>query len=248
MSRSWSESEIEILKANYPDKLTIDLLDLLPGRSVSAITGKAYNLCLYKSDAFHASGMGGRLVAGDVRGVNSRFKLNHTGWNKGLKQSSYMSAEAIERTKKTRFKKGTDPHNTVPIGTERLSKEGYIEVKVFHYKDGSANNRNFMFKHRLIYETYFGEIPKDKIVFFLDGNNRNFSPENLGLRSRAEHMIANTFLDRAVVKRFMGVKDPELIKNIVENRPDLVAFQKKIIKLKNKINGRNREVNPTTRE
>ena len=42
----------------------------------------------------------------------SYFSKGHVSHNKGKKQHEFMSADAIERTKATRFKKGDEPHNT----------------------------------------------------------------------------------------------------------------------------------------
>ena len=40
-----------------------------------------------------------------------------------------MTPEAIERTKATRFKKGDKPGNHRKVGSERITVDGYIEIK-----------------------------------------------------------------------------------------------------------------------
>ena len=63
-------------------------------------------------------------------GLTGQFKKGNVPHNKDKKQVEYMSQESIERTKETRFKKGNKPKNYRPVGSERITKDGYIEVKV----------------------------------------------------------------------------------------------------------------------
>ena len=239
MRKFWTVEETEIMIKNYPDNPTVDMIKLLPGRTVSGITGQAGKLGLYKSESFMKSPMSGRISKETDIGFDTRFAPNKPGWNKGLKQKDYMSAEKIENTKKTRFKTGQDPHNTQPVGYERLSKGGYIEVKVRHLKNGDSNNKNFEFKHRIIYEENNGPIPEGMIVEFLDGDNRNFELDNLILRTRKENLLQNTMCDSSIVKRFLRIKEPEAVEKIISEMPKLIELKRKLLINKNKLNGRN---------
>lgn len=118
--------------------------------------------------------------------VGGQFVKGHKPFNKGLKQSDYMSEDAIKRIKKTMFKKGNIPANHRQIGSERITKDGYIEVKI-------AEPNKWKLKHRVIYEQNFGEIPKSHIVTFADGNTRNLELDNLVLISRSENLLANNY-------------------------------------------------------
>lgn len=109
-------------------------------------------------------------------GTGGYFKKGSTPWNKGLK--GYMGAN------KTSFKKGTIPPNQVPIGTESITKGGYIKVKV-----GEPNK--WKLKQRYIYEQHYGEIPNNCNIIFADKNIRNFDINNLVLVSKAEMLILN---------------------------------------------------------
>ena len=109
-------------------------------------------------------------------GNTGQFKKYQEPWNKGLK--GYMGAN------KTSFKKGTIPPNYKPIGTERFTKDGYIEVKV---KDPNV----WELKHRYIYKKHHGEIPNGYNVIFADKNISNFDIDNLILVSKAEMLILN---------------------------------------------------------
>ena len=109
-------------------------------------------------------------------GTGGYFKKGSTPWNQGLK--GYMGAN------KTSFKKGTIPPNQVPIGTESITKGGYIKVKV-----GEPNK--WKLKQRYIYEQHYGEIPNNCNIIFADKNIRNFDINNLVLVSKAEMLILN---------------------------------------------------------
>jgi hypothetical protein len=231
MSKHWTKDEIKILIEKYPDNRAIDFLDLLPGRSISSIVGKAFFLKIRKSDFFHSSGMGGRICATNQIGHENRFKKEIAGWNKGLKQSDYMSAENIEKTKVGRFKKGDDPHNTVQMGSERISGDGYVEVKIRHLKNGQSKIKNFEAKHRIIYEREHGPIPKDAIIEFVDGNRSNFDISNLQLVSRRDNLLKNTMSDQSIVKRFFGVKNQKIVDQIIQENPQIIQLKRNILQL-----------------
>ncbi|HHT23148.1 MAG TPA: HNH endonuclease [Bacteroidales bacterium] len=101
--------------------------------------------------------------------------------NKGKKQIEYMTPEAIERTKATRFKKGQRVWNHKPVGYERVNTSGYTEVK-------TAEPNKFELKHRVIWRQHYGKIPRGHNVQFRDGNPQNFNIENLYLISRSEQL------------------------------------------------------------
>lgn len=125
----------------------------------------------------------------EQRKKDSQKKKGSVPFNKGLKQSEYMTKEAIEKTKKTRFKKGQSPKNILKVGTERVTEGGYVEVKV-------SNPNKWELKQRLVYtEKNKVKLEKGEIVIFIDGNKRNFNPENLRKISQAENMIRNSYLN-----------------------------------------------------
>lgn len=109
----------------------------------------------------------------------TQFKKGHVPFNKGKK--------GVGGWEPTQFKKGNKPANWVPIGTERLSKDGYIEVKI---ADGKLN-KNWRGKHIVIWEETNGPLPKGHAVIFGDGNSRNFDPNNLILVSRKQLLCLN---------------------------------------------------------
>ena len=117
-------------------------------------------------------------------GLTGQFKKGNVAHNKGKKQIEYMNQESIERTKETRFKKGNKPKNYRPVGSERITKDGYIEVKV-------ADPNKWETKNKIIYKQYFGDIPKGHKVIYADGNKLNNDINNLILVSNNEELIMN---------------------------------------------------------
>lgn len=115
-------------------------------------------------------------------GLDGRFEKGHIPTNKG-KKGWYAPG-----TEKTRFRKGNLPSNTKPIGYERVSRDGYVEVKIKMRPSRPDCNDNFVAKHRLIWEQAHGPIPPDCVVIFKDGDKRNFDIDNLALVTKAERL------------------------------------------------------------
>ena len=113
-------------------------------------------------------------------GLRFRFKKGHIPYNKGKK----MPKEVYEKAKHTMFEKGHIPSNHRPVGSERILKDGYIEVKV-------AEPNKWKLKQRLVYEKHNGEIPKGSTIIFLDGNKLNFNIDNLKCVTRSELLYLN---------------------------------------------------------
>lgn len=81
------------------------------------------------------------------------------------------------------FKEGEYRVGKKPIGTE-VDNGGYIWIKVndIYHKgrtDSKQYRENWKPKHVYLYEQAYGPLPSDKIVVFLDNNNRNFELSNL---------------------------------------------------------------------
>lgn len=113
-------------------------------------------------------------------GKTGRFEKGNIPHSKGQK----MSKEQYEKCKPTMFKKGHIPKNHREIGSERITKDGYIEIKI---KEPNL----WVLKHRLIYEKYYGEIPAGYSVIFGDGDKLNCDINNLILVSRSELLLMN---------------------------------------------------------
>jgi hypothetical protein len=104
------------------------------------------------------------------------YQKGHVPWNAGLK--------GVNGSSSTTFKKGNPNHNTRPVGSERITKDGYWEVKV-------AEPRQWDAKHRLVWESVHGPIPKGNLVLFLGDDKLNVNIENLQMVTRGELAVLN---------------------------------------------------------
>lgn len=111
----------------------------------------------------------------------TQFKKGHVPFNKGTKGISYSGMET------TQFKKGNKPANWVPLGSERITKDDYIQIKV---QDGKLQ-KNWRGKHILVWEEHNGPLPKGHVIVFGDKDKRNFDLENLILVSRKQLVRLN---------------------------------------------------------
>lgn len=111
-------------------------------------------------------------------GRTGHFPKGHIPANKGRKGTCAAGCE------KTWFCKGHTPINHRPVGSERISKDGYIEIKV-------AEPSKWRLKHRVIWEEYYGSVPHGKCIIFLNGDKTDVNIENLVLIDRAIHARMN---------------------------------------------------------
>lgn len=134
---------------------------------------------------------------GITTGVNTRFKKGHEPQNKGQK----MSPEVYEKVKHTMFQRGHVPANKMKVGEFTHTTDGYLIRKV--QEDGTQRER-FEFVHRAVWEEHHGEIPKGKMVSFLDGDKDNCNIENLFLIDNETNLEMN--------RRELRFDEAELIK------------------------------------
>lgn len=113
-------------------------------------------------------------------GRDGRFPKGSVPPNKGTKGLTGANSGS--------FKKGQQSHTQKPVGYERTTVDGYIEVKV-------AEPNKFRAKHHIIYEQHFGTIPAGHVVKFKDGNPQNLATDNLVLMSRGELAVLNHLYD-----------------------------------------------------
>lgn len=111
-----------------------------------------------------------------------QFVKGRVPWNKGMK--GYAPGG---RASETYFKKGSKPHNCLPVGSTRLEKDGYIGIKV---EEGKNKWRPL---HHEVWKRYHGVYPAAGMaLLFIDGDKQNCAIENLKLVSRRELMDRNT--------------------------------------------------------
>ena len=167
--RYWTDAELEQLRVLYPD-FTGQVVAHRLGRDVRAVYQKARALGLAKSEAFLASDLSGRIQRGrtDPRLVATQIKPGAMPWNKG---THYVAGG---RSAETRFKPGTRPHTWRPIGSFRISKDGYLQRKE---TDTGYPPRDWVSVHRAVWEAAHGPIPPKHLVVFRPGMRTNVLKE-----------------------------------------------------------------------
>jgi hypothetical protein len=201
----YPQEKVQIVIENYPNH-TIAECSQLSGLSRQIVYRIA---CLNKTEK-SAEFKQKQLNRFLNNGQNTRYQKGRTPENKGKKWAEFMSPDGQKNSLKTCFKKGNIPNNHRPLGSERLTKDGYTEVKI---KEPNV----FKLKHRVVWEQHNGKIPKGHNIQFRDGNRQNCAIENLYIIGRNNQIRNNTIHNYPVEvkKAIRAVKKLEkLIKNI----------------------------------
>jgi len=113
-----------------------------------------------------------------ANGLDTRFKPGAP--------TAYQCPKGRRLSESTEFKKGNRPWNYLPVGSERITTEGYVDVKI-------ADPNKWKQKHHLIWEAVNGPIPKGHLVIFGDGNKLNVTLDNLILITLAQNARLNGY-------------------------------------------------------
>jgi hypothetical protein len=217
--KCWTAAELALLHRRYPDEPAVALAREL-NCSVVVVYRKAKSLGLRKSEAFMSSHQSGRLRPGSQLGINGRFKTGIVPANKGLRRPGY----APGRMAQTQFKKGQRGNKFMPVGSERINADGYLDRKV------SATGyppRDWKGVHRLVWEAAYGPVPPKHAVMFRPGRRSTIAKEitldALELVTRQELMRRNSYHTRY----------PKEIGLVIQARGQLV---RRINKLTEKVN------------
>ena len=187
--KPWAEHELELLRRNYADSRTDDLAAAL-GRTLTTVYQKALKIGLRKSSEYLATQDSGRVQRGKQSEAMkaTQFKPGQSSWSKGTKGRVGVQ----EACRATQFKKGrpaSEARNYVPLGSHRLSKDGYLERKVTD-DPSIAPARRWVGVHRLVWMEANGPIPAGHVVAFRAGCHSTVAEEitldGLELTSRAD--------------------------------------------------------------
>ena len=122
-------------------------------------------------------------------GSDGRFKKGHKTWIAGKKASEIRKHYKDEGSfRKGKFKpKVSSMAKKYKVGDE-VYREPYIYIKVTESLDVRPE-KQWMSKHRFVYEQNYGPIPEGSSVIFLDGDKTNFDPTNLAIVNRKEQGV-----------------------------------------------------------
>jgi len=211
MTKLWTESDLLILKKEYPSTQSVLIAEKLD-RSIKAIYSQANLMGLKKTEEFNRSESSGRMKDGNF-GKATQFQKNHKSFNTGMKWDDFMTVQGKANSLRTTFKKGNLPPNTLHDGmittrTDSKTKRTYKFIRIALAK--------WQMLHVYNWEQVNGKLPKGKILAF-KGSTDDCSIDNLILITRAENMKRNS------IQRY-----PEEIKQTI----------RVLTKLKKTINGK----------
>lgn len=164
MAHIWTEEQYQFLRDNAKG---------IGNKELTNMINKELNLNLTPEQI---KGAKGRKKIDS--GLDGRFVKGQEPWNKGKK--GYMGAN------RTSFKKGNVPFNYLPVGSERVNGDDYVDIKI-------ADPNIWKGKHILVWEEKHGPVPEGHAIIFGDRNNRNFDLDNLICVSRAELLKMNQY-------------------------------------------------------
>lgn len=156
----------------YTDEMVRFMQEFVPGHSRKEIN-EEFNR-MFGTDLPETQTTSFYKRIGCRTGNSGRFQKGIECRWKGKKQTDFMSPDAIERSKKFRFKKGQKPYNYRPVGSERVNIYGYIEIKV---KDPNV----WEYKHKYVWQQAYGEIPEGHALIFKNRDKSDVSLENIML-------------------------------------------------------------------
>lgn len=140
----------------------------------------------------------GQFIKGLRYGVATEFKKGHVPFNKGMKQTEWLSDEGIKKSSITRFKKGQLPITAKPKGYIRCSvhrRKGIIVSYdwFINIKPNGERCHNYNYR-KYLWETFYGEPAPKGMIFIAKNRNQKEKPriENIDMITRAELMRLNS--------------------------------------------------------
>lgn len=100
-----------------------------------------------------------------------------------LKRTEEEVLALLKKPNAGNFKKGNEPHNTNFNGHERVTKDGFLMIRV--------SKGNYVLKARLIWERENETLKENEVIRYKDGNKLNCSIENLYKINRTELIKEN---------------------------------------------------------
>lgn len=218
----FTESEDEFIRENYLK---------MPVKAIGERIGRSFTGIMSRLDAM---GLDIPRELRDQRKRANQIKPGNISFNKGKKQADYMTDEAIERTAKTRFRKGQLPHNAAP-------RDGEVRIRDVNrrpYKFIRISLAKWVLLHKHLWEQINGPVPAGHCLRARDGDSLNADPSNWELITRRENHIRNSgtvSLTDQMVAFYLSPRDRELREQI-KRHPELIKTKRGQLLLNRKIN------------
>jgi hypothetical protein len=197
--KKYSQEIVDKIVADYPHMPTKELSEK-HGIPLSTCYHIAANRNIRKTPERYAAMLKetnkNLLESGKVH----RYKKGQPAWNKG----QYMRLNPA-----TEFKKGQMPHNYKPVGSERITKDGYKERKV-------ADPKKWKGVHIIVWEEHHGPVPPKHKIVFKTSDRLNCDITNLEMITYKEAMLRNT-IQRYPQEIVQAIKTISKLKKTIRN-------------------------------
>lgn len=172
--------------------------------------------------------------------LDSQIKKGNIPQNKGRKQTEYMTAEAIQRTLATRFRKGQKSPCEEYDGalSFRMDKTGrpYVYIRL-------AKSKWVLFQV-YVWECTHGPVPKGYCVSFKNGESMDCRPGNLELITRKENMLRNSAsknLSDGYIANCLAWRNKPLAQELLK-QPQLIELKRESLLLKRTMYEQQKEI------
>lgn len=167
MRQRWTPEQLDGLRRLYPD-FEASVVATVIGRQVGSVHQMAAKLGITKSAAFQQAYRERQTHRArvDPRVRASTFQPGLVPWNKG------KHTVAGGRSAETRFKPGSTPVNTMPIGSYRVAanaKRGHAHVEIKVSDKPGRQDQRWTPLTRWVWEQAHGPVPAGHMVVFKAG-------------------------------------------------------------------------------
>lgn len=176
---------------------------------------------------------------------DSRLKKGNIPPNKGKKMAEYCSRQRIKQFKKTSFKKGNKPVNTLYDGVIRVrhnhKDRGCKAYKWIRIREGYWEQL-----HVHNWKKKYGEVPAGSIIVFRNGDTMNCSVRNLKCITRQQHCENTRNSDGWIAmsmshdKGGRGLINQDMKKALLQNK-EIIDFKRTQLELKRIIKNKENE-------
>lgn len=180
--RPWTDAERETVLRLFPDHSADEIARII-NRSTRSVHQATRAAGLKKSPEWIAQRARERALQPDHGGRKTQFTKGFKPWNAGT------AGQGVMKPNSGNFKKGHRPQTWRPIGSNRVSKEGYLQRKT---ADTGVTRRDYVPVHHLVWRMHGRIVPRGHALTFIDGNPANLDINNLRLLTRAELMARNS--------------------------------------------------------
>lgn len=111
--------------------------------------------------------------------VDKSIYFGYTKMNKKKLRDLFLRNTNVKWKNYHSEKANSNERNSKPIGTESTRSDGMTKIKI--------GNKKWIYKQRYVYEKYYGKLPDNYMVVFLDGDRTNYDIDNLMAVKKSEY-------------------------------------------------------------